>query len=131
MDAAIDAIVEIFSWVGLALGALVALVALVMYAVDGTWVPARGVIEETEHGLLVRWFDEDGGVNEARPTHDEQRTLAGKQMADIFYRRGSRGRMRLTPGSPAVRSATLLALGLLGVGVLALVTSGILLFARG
>ena len=131
MDSTIDAVVEIFSWVGFGLGALVAGVALIMYLFDGTWLPTRGVIEDVEHGRVVRWFDEDGGVNEAHLSHEQERALAGKGMADIFYRRGARGRMRLTQGSPAVRAIAFLALGLIGVGVIAVTVSLVLLFTRG
>ena len=131
MDAAIDAIVEIFSWVGLGLGALLAGVALVLYLVDGTWLPARAVVEVDEHGRLVRWFDEEGQVNQAYLSHEGEHTVGGKDMADIFYRRGARNRMRMTQGSPLVRAVSLLALGLIGVGVVALVLSWVLLFARG
>lgn len=131
MDSAIDALVEIFSWVGFAVGALVAGIALIMYLLDGTWLPARGVIDDSEHGRVVRWFDEDGGVNEAHLSHEQERELAGKDMADIFYRRGARGRMRLTQGSPSVRAVAYLAGGLIGLGVLAIIVSGILLFTRG
>jgi hypothetical protein len=131
MDATIDAVAEIFSWVGFGLGAVVAGIALVMYLFDGTWLPTRGVLDDGEHGRVVRWFDEDGGVNEARLTHEQERALAGKSMADIYYRRGGRGRMRLTQGSPAVRAVAYLSLGLLGVGIVALATSMILLFTRG
>ena len=52
-------------------------------------------------------------------------------MADIFVRRGSLNRMRLTQGSPAVRAVALLAGGMLALGVVALVTSLVMLFARG
>nr|BFF12388.1 hypothetical protein GCM10025699_36910 [Microbacterium flavescens] len=131
MHSTIDAVVEIFSWVGFGLGALVAGVALVMYLFDGTWSPTRGVLDDGEHGRVVRWFDEDGGVNEAHLTHEQERALAGKSMADIYYRRGGRGRMRLTQGSPAVRAVAFLSLGLLGVGIVALATSLVLLFIRG
>ncbi|WP_214466345.1 hypothetical protein [Microbacterium flavescens] len=131
MHSTIDAVVEIFSWVGFGLGALVAGVALVMYLFDGTWLPTRGVLDDGEHGRVVRWFDEDGGVNEAHLTHEQERALAGKSMADIYYRRGGRGRMRLTQGSPAVRAVAFLSLGLLGVGIVALATSLVLLFIRG
>jgi ABC-type dipeptide/oligopeptide/nickel transport system permease component len=131
MDSTIDAVVEIFSWVGFGLGAFVAGMALIMYLFDGTWLPTRGVLEDTEHGRIVRWFDEDGGVNEAHLSHEQEKALAGKQMADIFYRRGGRGRMRLTQASPAVRAIALLSLGLIGVGVVALIASLVLLFTRG
>ena len=131
MDAAFDAVIEIFSWVGLGLGALLAGVALVIYLFDGTWLPVRAVVEQSEHGRLVRWFDEDGQVNEAHLSHEQVRALAGKDMADIFYRRGGLGRMRLTQRSPLVRAVALLAAGLLGLGLIALILSWVLLFARG
>ncbi len=131
MDSAIDALAEIFAWVGFGLGALLAGIALLMYLFDGTWVGTRGVLETTEHGRLVRWFDEDGNVNEAPLSHEQARALAGKDMADIFFRRGGRGRMRLSQGSPGVRAVALLAVGLLALGLLALILSWVLLFARG
>lgn len=130
-DHAIDALAEIFSWVGLGLGALLAGIALVMYLLDGTWLPTRAVVEDTEHGRLVRWFDEDGGVNEAHLTHEQERAVGERDMADIFYRRGYRARMRLTQGSPAVRAVALLAGGLVALGVISLVASLVLLFVRG
>jgi len=130
MDSAIDALAEIFSWVGFGLGALVAGIALVMYLFDGTWLPARGVVEDSEHGRIVRWFDEDGGVNAAHLSHEQERAISGKDMADIFYRRGARGKMRLTQGSPAVRAIAYLALGLIGLGAAALIVSLVLIFVR-
>ena len=131
MHQAIDAVVEIFSWVGFGLGALLAGIALVIYLFDGTWLPVRAVVEATDDGRLVRWFDEDGGVNEAHLSHEQEHHIGDADMADIFYRRGSRNRMRLTQGSPAVRAVALLAAGMLGLGVVALVTSLVMLFARG
>ena len=110
---AIDALAEIFSWIGFGVGALLAGVALIMYLFDGTWVPVRGVVEASEHGRLVRWFDEDGGVGEAHLTHEQEHHIGDADMADIFIRRGSRNRMRLTQGSPAVRAVALLAVGML------------------
>ncbi len=130
-DHALDAIIEIFSWAGFGLGALLAVIALLVFVFDGTWMPVRAVVEDAEQGRLVRWFDEDGGVNEARLTHEQEREIGPKDMADIFYRRGSQNRMRLTQGSPAVRAIALLAAGLLALGVIALAASLILLFVRG
>ena len=130
-DHALDAIIEIFSWAGFGLGGLLAVIALLVFVFDGTWMPVRAVVEDAEHGRLVRWFDEDGGVNEARLTHEQEREIGSKDMADIFYRRGSQNRMRLTQGSPAVRAIALLAAGLLSLGVIALAASLVLLFVRG
>ena len=131
MSQAIDALAEIFSWIGFGVGALLAGVALIMYLFDGTWVPVRAVVESSAHGRLVRWFDEDGGVGEAHLTHEQEHHIGDADMADIFVRRGSRNRMRLTHGSPAVRAVTRLAIGMLALGVVALVTSLVMLFVRG
>ncbi|WP_374975152.1 hypothetical protein ACEYYH_15100 [Microbacterium trichothecenolyticum] len=131
MSQAVDALAEIFSWIGFGVGALLAGVALIMYLFDGTWLPVRAVVENGPDGRLVRWFDEDGGVGEAHLTHEQDHHIGDADMADIFVRRGSRNRMRLTQGSPAVRAVARLAIGMLALGVVALVTSLVMLFVRG
>ncbi|TDN92122.1 hypothetical protein [Microbacterium sp. BK668] len=131
MDHALDAVIEIFTWVGIGAGILLGLAALILRLADGTWLPTRAVVEHEDESSLVRWFDQDGGVNAAYLTYEQARELAGKDMADIYYRRGSANRMRLTHGSPAVRAVALLAAGLLGLGVVAMILSWVLLFARG
>ena len=131
MDSTLDAVVEIFAWAGFGLGAFIAGVALVLFLLDGTWVPVQAVVEEGEHGLLARWFGEDGAVNEAPLSAHDHAELGGRDMVEVYARRGWMNRMRTTPGSPAVRAAKLLSLGLIGVGVVALITSWILLFVRG
>ncbi|MCR2791818.1 hypothetical protein NQ156_01930 [Microbacterium sp. zg.Y625] len=130
MDVALDAILEIFSWVGLGAGLLVALIAVVLWAIDGSWLPAKGVVEHEEDGVVVRWFDHDGGVGAAAAGHTDAERLAGHPTADIWYRVGGRDRFRLTKHSPAVRATAWLAAGLAGLGVVAFVASWILLFAR-
>ncbi len=131
MSEAIDALAEIFSWVGFGVGALLAGVALIMYLLDGTWVPARAVVETTPEGRLVRWFDEDGGVGQAHLTHDQEHHIGDADMVDIFIRRGTPNRMRLTRRSPAVRAVALMAIGMLTLGLVAVVTSLVMLFVRG
>jgi len=130
MDVALDAILEIFSWVGLGAGALIALVAVVLWALDGSWLPAKGVVEHEDDRVMVRWFDHDGGVGAAVAAHAESERLAGESMADIWYRIGSRDRFRLTKHSPAVRATAWLAAGLVVLGVVAFAASWILLFTR-
>ena len=131
MDDAIDAVVEIFTWVGLGAGLLLGLVALILKLADGTWMPARAVVERADDRTVVRWFDHAGGVNEAALDHEQERAIGARDMADIFYRTGRANRMRLTRGSPAVGAVARLAAGLAGLGIAALVTSWVLLFARG
>lgn len=131
MSNALDALIEIFTWVGLGGGSLLAFVTVFLLLLDGTWLPARAVVEHVDGGRVVRWFDEHGGVNEAPlSTHDDAK-VGSADMADIFYRRGSAHRMRLTRSSPVVRFLSLLAGGVLALGVVAFVVSIVLLFARG
>ena len=131
MDTAVDAVIEIFTWVGLGAGALLAGVALILYLADGTWVPVRAVVETVEHGKVVRWFDEHGGVNEAALSHEQIGLVRDASMYDIFTRRGWNNRMRFTHHSPLVRYTALLSAGLLALGVVGLIASGVLLFLRG
>jgi hypothetical protein len=129
MDNTVDAVVEVFAWVGLGVGALVAGVALVLYLFDGTWHPKRVVIDDGDGGgRVARWFDDAGGVGQAYLTHDQAHALAGRDEADVFVKRDQ---LRLTRGSPVVRATSRIALGLLALGLVALVTSWVLLFVRG
>ncbi len=131
MSNALDALIEIFTWVGLGGGSLLAFVAVFLLLLDGTWLPARAVVEHVDGGRVVRWFDEHGGVNEAPLSAHDDAKVGSADMADIFYRRGSAHRMRLTRSSPVVRFLSLLAGGVLALGVVAFVVSVVLLFARG
>lgn len=128
---AIDAVLEIFGWVGSGLGVILALVGLVAFLADGTWIPARAMIEESQNGRIARWFDADGGVGSAYLTPEIEHVLQGNDEADIFYRRGVSGRMRLTRGSPVVRGVFRLAAGLFAVGAISFAIAAIVLFTRG
>jgi hypothetical protein len=128
----IDAIAEIFSWIGFGLGIVLAVVALIMRLADGTWVRTQAVVDDGPHGRLVRWFDDHaGGVGAAYLTHEQEHRIGASETTEIYVRPGLHDRMRLTPGSPSVRAVTLLAAGLLALGVIALATSLVLLFVRG
>ncbi|MGC5171500.1 hypothetical protein ACPW96_14695 [Micromonospora sp. DT81.3] len=127
----IGAIAEIFTWIGLGGGVLLALTALIVKLADGTWLPARGVVEPDGDGHLVRWIDQDGEIGEAPLSHAQHTSLHGADMADIFYRVGRSDRMRLHRGSPAVRSIGLLAVGFAALGLFAAALSLVLLFLEG
>lgn len=131
MSNAVDAIIEIFTWIGFGAGALVAGIALLLYIVDGTWVPVRAVIESIGDSRVARWFDGDGGVGEAHLSIADAEQIGDAEMADVFVRAGYLDRVRLTRRSPAVRSCLLLAAGLVGVGVVCFIISFVMLFARG
>lgn len=131
MSNALDALIEIFTWVGLGAGLLLALAAVILLLADGTWLPARAVVERVAEGRVVRWFDDDGGVNEAPLSPHDDEKVGSADMTDIFYQRGNTDRMRLTRSSPVVRFVSLLAAGVSTLGLVAFVVSIVLLFVRG
>ncbi|MFG6403622.1 MULTISPECIES: hypothetical protein [unclassified Microbacterium] len=131
MTNAVDAIVEIFTWVGFGAGALLAGIAFILYVADGTWLPVRAMIDDHGDDRVARWFDADGGVGEAHLTAAQRDEIGDADAADVFVRQGSLDRMRLTRRSPNVRSVALLAGGLIGVGLVATIISVVTLFARG
>lgn len=117
------ALADVFQWVGFGGAVFFALLAVLLRAMDGTWLPARAVVETVDGAHVVRWIDESGGVNEASLSAQELGRIGDRDMADIFYRRGWENRMRLTHGSPAVKLALWLAGGLVVLGIVALVGS--------
>ena len=112
-------IAEVFTWIGV-LGAVgLAFLALIARMADGSWASTRAVVEHTDEGALVRWFDDQGVVNEAPLNAHDLETIGDRDMADIEYRMGWHNRMRLTPGSPGVRALVRLTLLMVGVAVVA------------
>jgi len=126
---ALDAVIEIFTWLGFGGALLLGIVAVALWAADGTWLAAEAVVDHEDEGTFVRWFDVDGDANSARISGADAAALAGRDHASIWYRYGWRDRMRLTrrpPGLPAVAWA---ALSLLALGILMLVLSWVRIFS--
>lgn len=115
----LGALADVFTWIGVGGAVVLGLVALAAWVADGTWLPARGVVEPVEAAHVVRWIDDTGAVNEAPLSHHDLVRLAGRDMADIYYRRGRRNRMRLTRGACAVHLLLGLAAGFAGLGIVA------------
>ncbi len=129
-ERAIDAILEIFTWTGFGGAVAFGVVALIALIADGSWVATQIVITDDEHGRIARWFGNAGRVGQARLTHDQVRTLAGRETADAFVRLGARDRVRLTRSSPTVRLFFWLSMGMLALGILSAAGSLAVLFLR-
>jgi len=128
MHTALDAVVEIFTWVGFIGAVAFGFVALALWAFDGTWLPVEAIVDHEDDGTWVRWFDGDGEANNARADHHTAAQLAGRDRADVWYRHGWRGRMRLTRRAPLLRAMTGLAVGLFALGVVSMIGSWVVLF---
>lgn len=126
----IDVLLEVFTWIGLGGGLLLAVVAVALWAADGTWLAAEAIVDREGDETVVRWFDADGDANRAVATTAEAAVLEGLDAASIWYRHGWQGRMRLTRRAPALRALALSAGGMVALGILCLVASWIVYFAR-
>ncbi|MFB2554932.1 DUF3592 domain-containing protein [Herbiconiux liangxiaofengii] len=75
MDDPVDAaslITELFSWIGVALGAVLLVVGYVRGAFYRNWPETLGVVVLNDSGALVyRWLGDDGALYEA-PCDDDQ-----------------------------------------------------------
>jgi len=131
MDQAIDALIEIFTWIGFGAFVVLALVAVGVWAADGTWLPARAIVDREGEDPVVRWFDADGDANSAPLTAEDAAALGDADEAPIWYRHGWQGRVRLTRRPPGLRVLVWSALGMLALGIVSLVTGWVLYFVRG
>lgn len=129
MDA-LDAVIEIFTWVGFGSAVVLAVAAIVIWAADGTWLPADALVDHEDGVTFVRWFDAEGDANNARAGGADAETLAGLDRASIWYRHGWRDRMRLHRRPAGLRPVVVACLSLLALGVISLVTSWVLIFVR-
>jgi len=113
MDAAVDAVVEIFTWVGLGAGALLAGIALIAYLVDGTWVPVRAVVETTEELATLLSRAPDAARSESSLRELMRRGVAGepvrRELARLLHRSGRAAEavQLLAPAAASTDPATL------------------------
>lgn len=124
----LDAVIEIFTWIGFGGAFALGLVALILWVSDGTWLAVDALVDHEDEGTYVRWFDADGDANNALLGEADAAALAGVDRARIWYRYGWHGRMRLTRRPPGLLAVLWAAAGLLALGVVALVISWVLIF---
>lgn len=129
MDRVIDALIEVFAWTGFGASAVLGVVCIVLWASDGTWLPARAIVDRDGERPVVRWFDADGDANSAVLSDADARVLGGVDTAAIWYRHGWRGRMRLRRRPAVLRAAGWATAGLFALGVLSLVAGWVRYFA--
>jgi len=125
---ALDAILEIFTWVGFGAAVAVGVAAVIVWASDGSWLPAEAYLDED--GRTVRWIDSDGEVNSAPIADEDRHRVNAEHTAHIWYRHGWHDRMRFTRRPPALKLLTGLAVGGLVLGLLASALSLVAYFLR-
>ncbi|MFV0375104.1 hypothetical protein [Microbacterium sp.] len=128
MDTALDAILELFTWLGVCGAVLCGVCAVVLWVADGTWLPADAVVDHEPDGTWVRWFDLHGEANNAQVSGEDAGRLSGRDTATVWYRYGQRHRVRFTRRAPGVRIAAWATLVCAVMGALAFAGSTVLLF---
>lgn len=129
MTQALDAILEIFTWVGFGAAFALGIVSVIVWASDGSWLRAEAYLDEDGHTL--RWLDSEGDVNSADVADQDRHRVGADHTAQIWYRHGWRDRMRFTRRPPVLRLLVGLAIGGAALGLAATVASVVAYFVRG
>lgn len=119
----VEAIAEIFSWVGLGVGVPLGIYALWHSTAIGRWEPQELFVVDRGDHRVVRWYA--AGEFRERPALRAER---GYGLGDHHGYRASRDahRARLLEPSPLGRAARTLGVVFLTIGVVALVASFVL-----
>lgn len=128
MTQALDAILEIFTWVGFGAAVVLGIVAVVVWASDGSWLSAEAFLDED--GRTLRWIDSEGDVNSAALDESDRSRIGADHKAQIWHRHGWHDRMRFTRRPPALRMLMGLVAGGATLGIAATVASIVVFFVR-
>lgn len=119
---------EIFSIVGLLVGIPLYIAGLSMRGFGGRWVQTDGVIAQASQGPVIRWFDGEGDVHEARAdTHETDGLRPGDDITVWFLGRAPH-RCRTHSPDHDGKALRLTGLILLAVGIASAILGVVLLF---
>ena len=131
MYAGIGLILELFTWVGFGIGALLLVGYLIARAARAAWVETDAVVVAEGSELRLRWLSDDRELFD-RLVEPEERVLIGeKDHCEIRYSRFSPWKSRLKADNRAVRALGILTVVFVGIGVVASVASIVVLFLGG
>jgi len=131
MYAGIGLILELFTWVGFGIGALLLVGYLVARAARAAWVETDAVVVADGSELRLRWLSDDRELFERLVEPDERALIGDKDHCEIRYSRFSPWKSRLKADSRAVRALGILTVVFVGIGVVSSVASIVLLFLGG
>jgi len=131
MYATLGTIVELFSWVGFGIGALLLIGYLIARAARAAWVETDAVVVSEGSELRMRWLSNDRELFERLVEPDERAIIGDKDHCEIRYSRFSPWKSRLKAESRAGRALGILTVVFLGIGLIASIASIVLLFLEG
>ena len=112
----LGAIGEVLSWIGLGIGLPALLVALLVKAGDGRWVPVVLVLVPEGSRIRARWYAANN-FWERLLTADEALLWRGRETADAFISERHPHRMRSEPRRPLLHAVYVAGLALTAIGV--------------
>ncbi|TQL48092.1 hypothetical protein FB562_1173 [Homoserinimonas aerilata] len=119
-------LLELFSWIGLTLGAACLVVALIIRAVSGRWVETTAVVVHESGSAAARWLADDGTIHSRPLDPAEAAQLTASDDVMVFVSVVRPERMRLHRRGGGEQTLMFLALLLGGVGIVASVASFVL-----
>lgn len=124
MDAidALGTIGEVLSWFGFGIGLPALLVALLVKAGDGRWVPVEIVLVEEGARVRARWYAADD-FRERLLTPHEALLWRGRETADAFIAERHPQRMRPEPRRPVLHAVYVAGFALTAIGVVSTILS--------
>jgi len=131
MYTGIGLILELFTWVGFGIGALLLVGYLIARAARVAWVETDAVVVAEGSELRLRWLSDDRELFERLVEPDERALIGDKDHCEIRYSRFSPWKSRLKADSRAVRALGILTIVFVGIGVVASVASIVVLFLGG
>ncbi|QBE48418.1 hypothetical protein [Leucobacter triazinivorans] len=119
---ALGTIGEVLSWFGLGLGLPALLIALLVRAGDGRWLPVEVVLVPEGTRIRARWYAADD-FRERLLTADETARWRGRETVDAFISEHHPHRMRAEPRRPLLHAIYVAGLALTAVGAASVLLS--------
>ena len=117
---------ELFSWIGLGLGAVFLVLWLIVRSVSGRWIETDAEVVNDSGAVCLRWMSVDG-LHERQLSAADHAQLHQADRVRLFYSQHAPDRIRFDRIGHGENTLRLLTGLLLGLGAVAFVASMVLL----
>ena len=124
----VENLAELFTWIGLLLGAGCLTAMLILRAARSGWVETDAVIVDENGSEQLRWMTTDGELHKRDLHPDERSTIADPDELHVHYHRRAPHRVRFEVVGHGEKVLRALGLILVGIGVLSFIVSLVALF---
>jgi hypothetical protein len=124
----VENLAELFTWIGLLLGAGCFVAVLILRAARSGWVETDAVVVEENGSAQLRWMTTDGELHKRALHPDEQSIIADPDELHVHYHRRAPHRVRFEVIGHGEKVLRAIGFILVGLGVLSLIVSLVVLF---